>query len=130
MKASELRVGNKLYSGNQIVTVKQLILEDTDILICEEHGLFTLGYTVQPIPLTPEILEKCGFENKKEGILFELLTGQIKLNLVFVNLVDSSYFITAVSGPFGMFHFPHQRHLHQLQNLFHALTGEELNYQP
>ena len=122
MKASELMVGNwvrcKIYNGN-----KDAILPFT----WQEAKYIHL---FEPIPLTPEILEKCGFENKKQNGLFELIIGRVRLNLIFVNSEDSVYFITSAASSFGMVHFPHQRHLHQLQNLFYALTGEELNYQP
>lgn len=121
MKASELRVGNKLYRGNQIVTVKQLILEDSDILICEEHGLFTLGYTVQPIPLTPEILEKCGFIFRPEG---EEAYEQIWMKGNFeIWEHDTGFCHSYING--GDINY-----LHQLQNLIYSLTNEELNYQP
>lgn len=68
---------------------------------------------LQPIPLTPEILEKCGLlEGGKfaPNEYFSLQDGCLYLEQEYT-CVDIKY-------------------LHQLQNVFFALTGEELNYKP
>lgn len=66
---------------------------------------------LSPIPLTPEILEGCGFE--KENVWFCNRNIDIKMldNIyeVYINEI-----LTKVQS------------LHQLQNLYFALTGEEL----
>ena len=77
--------------------------------------------TFEPIPLTEEILLKCGFEKIENGwkvidficfkISWERLAG---LTLTFEN--ESIY-------------ISHIKHLHQLQNLYFALTNEELTIQ-
>ncbi len=76
---------------------------------------------VSPIPLTPEILEACGFKKNfgtdwyrrnKMAIMFLDPEPDVPLNTAF------EYFNTS---------FPWTPiYLHQLQNLIHALTGEEL----
>lgn len=120
--ASELRVGNWAYSNitKEYFKVSQLILDQ--ILTCD------------PIPLTHEILEKCGFVYHKSsgaggqdewagmgawskpdnGFLFGwLFRGSVhpKRSLV-LHLVG--YFNTQI------------QYLHQLQNIYFALTGTEL----
>ena len=74
-----------------------------------------------PIQLTPEILEKCGFVNLNYGwtkgdfCLFDFNYGKGNLNLR----------LNAAECP-----LPIVKHLHQLQNLYFALTGEELIFKP
>jgi hypothetical protein len=117
--ANELRIGNwvKLehvtFSYNKVTSINKIGI------IVDEHIHTTLSI-VYGITLTSEILEKCGFErldgwkdnwwfNGIVGINYHL--GKLYYN---TNLNDSVYI----------------QHLHQLQNLYFALTGEELNYTP
>ena len=67
---------------------------------------------VNELPLTPSLLEKCGFAYQGD------ITGKYKRdNLTISVSPDMEAF--ALSGV--KIHF-----LHQLQNLFYALTGNEL----
>ena len=122
INASELRIGNKLQKENgKIYTVSRL--DGTkDILVEEERGLFTLNYNLYGIPLTPEILDKCGFEKSNRIDFGELKQCYVIFSLALMIRHDS-YFIDWVGGN------TEARYLHQLQNLYFALTGEELNYQ-
>lgn len=80
-----------------------------------------------PIPISPEILEKCGFE-KVSSSFYEIdlgnNIGQLQVNpyngIVFIghHRLDGFGINPNTSNSFP---------LHQLQNLFYALTGEELN---
>jgi hypothetical protein len=70
-----------------------------------------------PIPLTPEILEKCGFQKHEvnEGIYITLWLGilrEVEQNVWRIDRLD----------------FPGRdaRYLHQLQNLYFALMRTEL----
>lgn len=107
MEASELRVGNYIRNDVQginfqvnSVVIHRLCFGDSE------------GYA--PIELTEEILLKCGFEEKnsileKDGIrLFKIRDLYFRGNFPIKADV---------------------RYLHQLQNLYFALTGEELNVQ-
>lgn len=110
IKASELRLGNYV----QGVTSKLKYKIDIDNL--KDVDAF------DGIPLTSEILEKCGFKDKSQttDLCFELpnliLAGQRK------KLFPC---IWGEGGPeaYGI----EIEYLHQLQNLYFALTGEELN---
>ena len=125
MKPEELRIGNWIYdmvelSDRQVWGVKpdrrnHIMINDTEYEM------------VSPINLTPEWLEKFGFGKFKK---------------------DDDQFISpccdyAILGDFpkdGFYIFNHSEvdgstdwirtnrihHVHQLQNLFYALTGEEL----
>jgi hypothetical protein len=78
---------------------------------------------LQPICLTPEILERCGFEKWENTNVFQLDCAdeeniQIRGNEVFLAGNEA-----CIDG-----HGFHCKcdYLHQLQNLYFALTGEEL----
>lgn len=96
----------------------------------------TNKYYYEPIELTPEVLIKCGFKQVEgEDNIWE----ELKLsNFEIVWWISGMYFITT-DGFGGDFDFNHAtdedtywtihhsvKHLHQLQNLFFSLTGEEL----
>jgi hypothetical protein len=112
MEANELRIGNWI---NDIMGGFCQITAD-DIANWE-------AINAQPIPLTPEILEKSGFQwevsdhkpqCEKNGVLFFLYEdGSIGVG----GWVYSDYIEIGNANA---------RYLHQLQNLYFALTGEEL----
>lgn len=66
----------------------------------------------EPIPLTEEILLRCGFEEGQTGYYFK--------DDIIISVEGQVYF-----GE-NEVHIAEIYHLHQLQNLVYALTGEEL----
>lgn len=120
IQAQELRIGNYVYVVKVvpvIVTadhIKSIAQGDTD-------------YT--PIPLTPELLEKCGFDYKVNGFNHEFRRGKCDgeyLDFYLLNRHEpaSYYELIHVIGKVKL--VSKIWHLHQLQNLYFALTGEEL----
>jgi hypothetical protein len=121
MKAQELRIGNyhlyhivdKLDERGEYDEICKIDADDFGILEnfdCPEY---------KPIPLTEEWLLKFGFEkmssNYERGWL--LLWGNLKtgtIDFVINEPHSSKRHITAL------------KYVHQLQNLYFALTGEEL----
>ena len=116
IKANELRIGNKLQKENGEAYTVSRIDNTQDVLVEEQRGLLTLNYNLFGITLTPEILEKCGFE--KGSIYFYFPKFRI------AKIENSDNWIILFSNsdlPICRF-----QHLHQLQNLYFALMGEEL----
>lgn len=129
----ELRIGNLIHYDGAIaeVTALDLDLEDeADPLVgfrgyggtTSENMVSHEDKYLQPIPLTPEWVAKCNFEH-------ELFT----MNLWPNNMRDGSGrydgYTLYVKRSVGMIYKPVLiiiRHLHQLQNLYFALTGTEL----
>lgn len=112
MKSSDLRIGNYVLANGKITKV-------IDVL---ESGINQMRYDVEydledlePIELTEEILLKCGFEKEILEPKHYCIKGMCiwKCNDMF--LCDKN----------GV----HIKYLHQLQNLYFALTNEELNLQ-
>jgi hypothetical protein len=112
MKTNELRIGNFIYA-KEIETIKAIGIENY-IWFDKERNLSV--ELCEPIPLTEEWLEKNGFERKGLNGYLTIFTPCGK-GLVF----KDNYFIFAgvtIETPI--------KYIHQLQNLYFALTGEEL----
>lgn len=122
----ELRTGNLVKREDQIRVVDQIgnglitlnPIEGITLDVCQDSEL-------NPIPLTHEILEKAGFvydETNEEytigGIDFDANDQDIEktFTLWSDNKEDFECYFSDIPI----------KSVHQLQNLFHALTGEEL----
>jgi hypothetical protein len=136
IQAKDLRIGNwvkcggfkRLYGEFKVAEIypDQITIEQ------KPYDGFTVE-EVEPIPLTPEILEKCGFEkgvsewyNKNYFTdcmeAAEEMQLQVNLKSFRCGIADLDF-----GGTNAMTAKPIQ-HLHQLQNLYFALTGQELTY--
>ena len=117
IKANELRIGNYLIDRTFGNTAPTYV--DAEWLVKISEGEFD----ADPIPLTPEILEKAGFEKSESD--FWVKDGKPSFQWGEGN--DEDWFIT-YQTQYGLDWNDayHVRTLHQLQNLYFALTGEEL----
>ncbi|HEV9036714.1 MAG TPA: hypothetical protein VGQ51_08840 [Puia sp.] len=140
LHAKDLRFGNKVLNRRgEVITVQQIhsnsIVYDTAISVSRRHLSKVSGYDatytaevlevvkeaglreIEPIVLTPKVLEKCGFRNfiREEWIVtygnkhtdFEFTEDGLRLKHPSPSRVGIKY-------------------LHQLQNFFYAIAGEEL----
>jgi hypothetical protein len=119
MKASELRIGNlvikSLKSG--IGRKIEAKIGHADISrIFEETGSFNY----EPIPLTDEWMVRFGF--KKDEHCYYLGLD----NVLVIEFIEDYAQLATINDGFstGIDIY----HVHQLQNLYFALTGEELKY--
>lgn len=105
----ELRIGNYIESGGVALQIDAAHLCD---LLTSEYYL--LGHT--QIPITPEWLERLGFTIGKRSIYkdFGFLGVEYENGKLYVNVNEYEDSLS------------HIRYVHQLQNLFHSLTGQEL----
>lgn len=126
IQANELRIGNWVTFDedgfDQMVKVVEVSENDFRAEGDQVYPPYDTVY--EPIPLTPEILEKCGFVLRPmrqsiwvHGVL-QLWMGNNSRKIAYLYNGDSAEYIpnTVTS-------------LHQLQNLYFALTGQELNVQ-
>lgn len=119
MDARELRIGNWVlfndYSGGPLQPYQ---IQGDDISRAAVNGVYH-----EPIPLTPEILEACGFVKRKEMFY----KGEYCININDRDvLVGSRGTIFNGDPNYGVGINYELKYLHQLQNLYFALTGEEL----
>ena len=107
--ANELRIGNLVNFEGDIMSVTS-----GDIHYFDENL-----DSFSPIPLTPEILEKAGFKHLTDGV-YELATETLSI------CYDEHGIDIAFKDDMIATDLDHIKSLHQLQNLYFALTGEEL----
>jgi len=123
MKAQEVRLGNYI-DRDGLMEVKTI--NQSTIRIYDHVNKISLmiGFPAESfkgIPLTEEWLIKFGFEKKYEYQKEVLSESTITVNEhMQVTLWAGEY----VDGE-GQY-LEHVKYVHQLQNLFHALKGEEL----
>lgn len=120
IKSNELRIGNYVLfdDGKQdkITAIWQ------DGVNGNSHSRWYLE-RIMPITLTGELLEKLGFQN--EGKRNKIIIGEYwtvgRFEISFCN----PGFIYIANG-YSTFYVENYKYVHQLQNLYFALTGEEL----
>ena len=141
MRASELRIGNLLQSDtNKIIKIVGVVKKDI-YYYHNKKNLYVLelnNLNFQPIPLTEEWLLKMGFEKSQEQwytIKYftdcDLATEQmaISYNLssnrcAVFDAIEETDIVNILSYP--IYTSKRVLYVHTLQNVFFALTGEEL----
>ena len=114
--AKELRIGNWVLINGRFIYM--------DAKIFHVVILGFEGYEPEPISLTPEILEKCGFDIDLDNFNWNAykefenngLSHYVSLRF---NKTKQFWFFRHAASPI--------KHIHQLQNLYFALTGKELD---
>ena len=122
IKANEFRIGNLLRDEISKTELKVIGLTEENIstyVIDRDKFPLKNGWGIEPIPLTEECLLKFGF---KQSIQHQAhyLNG---FDFVIDICTDYSRVIKYKRGGEVMTRI---QHVHQLQNLYFALTGEEL----
>jgi hypothetical protein len=122
MKTNELRIGNYL-NGKQGRVIVTEIRTNNSVKIHDNTSSFYVGICLTPIEITKEWLLKLGFEFAVDTwylngfALWETEWGDDKGG------TGIGYFYELRER--GMMD-KHIKYIHQLQNLYFALTGEEL----
>lgn len=131
MKANELRLGNLILNKEgKVETVYTLYkVEGYEGLINGYDGNAGIQpdyeHEFKPIPLTEEWLIKLGFENNQ--IICGEYIMQVNVNMFSGTLEkEPNWFISVVHESAHQKITVVKQYFHQLQNLYFALTGEEL----
>ena len=127
MKANELRIGNlvKWYDVSKVLELHSEKNKFDNVYIeCEESFEWTEYNKLEPIPLTEEWLLKFGFENVHTDWFYKDIVKTNSYQFYF-NICLSNGKITLDSG-FDENSIIKLKYVHQLQNLYFALTGSEL----
>lgn len=131
LKANELRIGNliNVLNPNTDVWNIEATKGKTIMILQEKKGHHLLINNLKPIPLTEEWLLKFGFEetNAKENLDREWCVDYE---------IENCNFIINYNKTLNIFYFSFSNginwinieiyYIHQLQNLYFALTNEEL----
>lgn len=121
MEAKELRIGNLVYWNGEVDMINSLSSMEP-FLVTSDFNKCVEWDELEPIPLTEEWLVKFGFVKDADGsyLKFKMaifLDKRFKYNLYLqTEETSSKWFEVGIKI----------KHVHQLQNLFFALTGEEL----
>ena len=122
MEAKEFRLDNYIYLHDSLHKVKLATLEN---LACNPK------HNYKPVPLNEDWLKKFGFESDVENCYYLDLKGRtledepfIYVNYNGADKADTGFAISGemYEGSIGIT----LEYVHQLQNLFFALTGKEL----
>lgn len=134
IKKQELRVGNFVLCQGKVITVESIYDQGINLEIgpelygdwrCEYDGYFEYEWfekaLIEPIELTEEWLNSFNFINSYDGNLDRWHYG--------INPITKDWMIEIKNIGIGFFyqngHFK-VPYVHTLQNLYFALTGEEL----
>lgn len=111
MEANELRLGN-------------LIIEDGKQTEFNGDFYHWCDDIMKPITLNEEWLIKFKFKKQEDGFLYRKLKRMgTRLE---INMKKKLICLTHNGMPMDVVHLPYIKHVHQLQNLYFALTGVEL----
>lgn len=118
MDLEELRIGNNV-SGKDVGEV--IVRQNLGYRIIARNGHIDFTFDsidISPIVLTEEWLEK--FDQSKPHIIQRI-----------INEIDESYFEVEIfigGKYFNLKTYCELQYVHQLQNIYYALTGTELTY--
>ena len=119
MKANELRIGNYILHEPTIDDWEEIIITLPSLLQVDISPESYCG-----IPLTEEWLLNFGFETytTEKSKVYKL--GNFMVTYVLKGRFAGNKYLKAFNISFS--EFGHIKHVHTLQNLYFALTGEEL----
>jgi hypothetical protein len=122
MEANELRIGNIInYSNKKYTYWVDELIGQTDIVTKETYNMVHSGELMEyePIPLTEEWLVKLDFAvfliKKKYTIICKFGEPNNR-----INATKNGFYYKVYNGTIKI------NYVHQLQNLYFALTGKEL----
>jgi hypothetical protein len=113
MKASELRIGNYFLRNNIASQVHPCIIED----------VFNGKTNIDPIPLTEEWLLKLEFKYKEWDNNFIIKNGDYFNS---IKKYDDGWYYNTDESEASCYYLTTIKYVHQLQNLYFALTDNEL----
>jgi len=120
MEAKELRIGSMLNTFvGRVLGQRQMVIVDLNHLKHIQEGN---KYGYEPIPLTAEWLERCGFEKNCDEWSNYSEDKNVEKSICLDQDDDEIYY----SAGEGVRLSVNIEYVHQLQNLYFALTGEEL----
>jgi hypothetical protein len=129
VKANELRIGNWFYYNNALKRIVAITSGNTVKLNTLPKMIEDDILELIPIPLTPELLENCGFI--RSGCLNDTVywNEQARISYSFGNYAYPSEDLRSkphVEIGRQQIYPKRLMYLHQLQNLYFSLTNQEL----
>lgn len=129
MKLTEFRVGNNVFHSKHPSTVfeiKDIDRHDNEIGLLDDGYFVKLDTSgLQPIPLTSDMIEKIGLKKRSDSAdcnIWDMKDQNMRNGNLCLAFIKAGWIYPAAPGAIP-FHY-----VHQLQNLYFALTGQELNF--
>ncbi len=124
--ARELRIGNHVLDVHERVAIISTISDASVRLSSRNYHYDSFNCSeIRPIPLTEEILIKCGFEkvNSDSWEYVLKLPNYESFVIEYFEYTDAWYYTAGEGTRNGK----GWKYLHELQNGLHAIYGEDLN---
>jgi hypothetical protein len=131
INANELRIGNKLIANKgymgKVLAFERFNTDKNVVFFSDgsEHGIGEFIEDCIGVPLTEEILLKCGFQHHKYANDESFFEMQISKD-IFLNYSPFHCRYILRKQWYGNIYNGNIEYLHQLQNLYFALTKTEL----
>ncbi|RHV92604.1 hypothetical protein DXA95_12425 [Odoribacter sp. OF09-27XD] len=132
IKPNDLRIGNYVihypYSDNdsdsRYIKINNINEHGVNRTSIKDDGYSIIRYDrISPIPLTEELLLKCGFD--WGGGEFDFILSNVDMPVSVFRIKDGYCFLLG-NGVEGVFSTDKIEYLHQLQNVIFDLYGKEL----
>jgi len=121
MNSVELRLGNYVMIHDYAKGNRQQVVDQLDVC---QINLLDEQYC-SPIPITKEWILKFGFKEPKYTSIYSI---ELKYDFNFTGYLDYNLETKSINLSYG-FWVTNCLYVHQLQNLYFALTGKELTIQ-
>lgn len=134
-KPTELRIGNLVCYNGEVVKVKQITKHKIGYHTkpYEMRMNYARLHEIEPILITEELLLKTGFKKGRNGYFDyreynDELSIRFSENYTFIEYANLHFNPEDVTETnyCSSLEFPNTLHLHTLQNIWHLLTGKEL----
>ena len=127
INANELRIGNWV----EVENYKNIQLENVHPKGTTHGDDQYLISMLKPIPLTEEILLKCGFKIREITVLGATQKHYSDFRNIAIELLSAEYFMLGLHRGYETIEpIRRVKYVHELQNLIYALTNEELQIEP
>jgi len=138
LKIEDIRVGNYFKHNDLISASEYESIFQWDVAHFSDIDRCRLSIVnIEPIPLTAEILEKCGFEKHPHFTVqnerFIKIGRNRVLSVASVGTPNEMLFLTEQEPPkvndvicIRNYDYDGYTYLHEIQNIHHAITGKEL----
>lgn len=119
MEAREFRIGNFIYGNYQILEIDRngCLVVDANYPEDSSSEIYIDFENIKPIQLSQEIFLKCGFQ---------LLNGLFVNDIFEIGIDKDDFMFNRFTLRIDKSLMTKVKYLHQLQNLYFALTGKEL----
>lgn len=134
IKAEDLRVGDLVRCGEQVITIHAVYYKLIDDFVIGEETICISCEDLEPIPLTSEFLKKNGFEVRKSKVWYSNFIGnsnEYKLKYISIKRDENNSTEWNVSIRYDKdIRYAILRKIHYVHELQHILwaLGEDANF--